>query len=418
MSSKLYKKLLLFLCYLFFTFNSFAQKNYIQGSIISLKGDTTNGFVNYRNWRENPTSIQFKKDVGAEITTYTPKDISAFEVSLANGKETYKAAKVTIESSSDIIDRMDRTPEFNNREDDLFLLLIYKGSYNLYSFEDQKLHFFIEYNNQIDELQSKNYLIEAKNTVTSNNQYKNQLSDLLKTCTQITITEINNLKYRGNELVKLLKKYDECNGLKSEEIATPENIKVGFGMIVATDFSNLSVKSDRQNFKTNSAGNFAVGFSFALKLPRNNRSSSFNLELLYRKYQFENNTENIIHDEYYYKYHYKFTGNYIKSNIMYRYQWNLAKLKPFINLGISQALALSTIDRSTTEKKFYSDISNYEDPIFPYERRHEQGINLGLGMNIYKVNIELRAETTNGFSPITRLKTSVNSLFLNLNYLF
>lgn len=418
MYCKFYKKQLLFLCGLLFTLTGFAQKNYNKGSIITLKGDTINGFIDYKNWRKNPSTIQFKKAKDVEAVAFTPKEILGFQVSLADREETYKAAKVMIESSSDLIDQMDEKREFNTREDDLFLLLILKGSYNLYCFEDQKLHFFIEHNSQIDELQSKIYLLKEKNNMVRNDQYKNQLSDLLKTCTKITNTEIESLKYRSSELVRILRKYDECNGLKSNATLKPEGIKLVFGFVIATDLSNLKIKSDQLDLKMNSAGNIAPGFSLTFKLPRNNKSSLFNFELLYRKYQFESKENKILDDNQHYKYHYKFTGNYIKSNIMYRHQWTLVKLQPFVNLGISQAFKLSDIDKSTTEKRFYSDFSNYADPIFTDERSYEQGINIGLGINMNKVNLELRAETTNGFSSIIKTNTSINSLFLNLNYLF
>ncbi|HTM99609.1 MAG TPA: hypothetical protein VL088_12730, partial [Pedobacter sp.] len=113
-----------------------------------------------------------------------------------------------------------------------------------------------------------------------------------------------------------------------------------------------------------------------------------------------------------------FVGNYAKVNFMYRYQFTAVKLKPFLNVGFSEAFKFSDIDRSTTEKKSYTAITTYKDPFILKEKSHEEGINLGVGINISKINIELRAESTNGYSHILNAKTSINSLFLNLNYIF
>jgi len=37
-----------------------AQSNYKPGFIVSLKGDTTYGFINYREWKLTPNQIDFK----------------------------------------------------------------------------------------------------------------------------------------------------------------------------------------------------------------------------------------------------------------------------------------------------------------------------------------------------------------------
>ncbi len=262
-------------------------------------------------------------------------------------------------------------------------------------------------------------MLKTQNAIAKNEHYKTELISLLKDCASISENEINKMEYRGSAFIKLLTKYDECKGIKSGEVSSTEKIKLLFGIVAATDYSKLKIKNGAGRDATiSSTGNFALGMSMAIRLPRNNGSSSFNIELLYRKYQFKNQSETIEGPDLSYTHNNKFEGSYLKNNIMYRYQFTLTKLKPFLNIGISQAFKLTDIDKTTTEKRFYSSISTYEDPFTSPERGYEQGINFGAGINVNKINIELRAETTNGFSSLQATKTSINSLYLNLNYIF
>ncbi len=407
-----------FLCttLLFCATSTLAQQNFIKGFTVSLNGDTTNGLVNYRNWRKNPTSIQFKKEANETPISYSAKEIASFGVNLAKGAEVYKAADVEIETSSNYLDHLDKQRAFNTKTDRLFLLKLFKGTYNLYAYENEKEHYFIENGDVITELKFKNYLSDKN--IKKNEEFKNQLANLFKACDKITEAEILDLTYSEQALVKILKKYDQCTNVKSEHLQATEKAKLSLAGILASDITRLKIsKSNGREADMTSLGNFAIGIAIELKLPRNNRSSSFNIEVLYRRYKFEERVDYIVDNEYHFKHHNYLVGNYAKSNFMYRYQLTLVKLKPFLNVGLSHAFKLSKIDRSTTEKKSSTGVYHYKDPFLLDERGHEQGINLGIGVNINKINIELRAESTNGYSPFQNAKVSVNSLFLNLNYI-
>src|SRR6478672_6008560 len=136
-------KTTLLLC-LFFLSNSLsAQKNFTNGFIVSLKGDTTRGLINYNNWRKNPNSISFKSIDAATANTYGAEDISAFGVNIGAKTELYKAAKVKIENSAETIDKMDQTRQFDETQANIFLLKLYAGTYSLYSYTNEKEHLFI-----------------------------------------------------------------------------------------------------------------------------------------------------------------------------------------------------------------------------------------------------------------------------------
>ncbi len=73
--SKIRKSLFLSL-FCLLSLNVLAQENLVTGFIVSLKGDTTHGLINYKNWRQNPKTIQFKASNQIESSTYTPQNIS------------------------------------------------------------------------------------------------------------------------------------------------------------------------------------------------------------------------------------------------------------------------------------------------------------------------------------------------------
>jgi len=57
-----------------------AQVNYIPAKVVSINGDTLNGFINYQEWERSPVSIKFKTSENGKVINFRPRDISAFTV--------------------------------------------------------------------------------------------------------------------------------------------------------------------------------------------------------------------------------------------------------------------------------------------------------------------------------------------------
>jgi len=65
-----------------------AQSNYKPGYAITLKGDTLKGFINYKEWDENPSSIDFKSNLSDKTSQkLTTDDVKIFSIS---GYESYQ----------------------------------------------------------------------------------------------------------------------------------------------------------------------------------------------------------------------------------------------------------------------------------------------------------------------------------------
>jgi hypothetical protein len=81
---KNYTKLLFFV--LLAPLSVIAQSNYRPGYVVTLKGDTIKGFIDYREWNSNPGAIDFKTDLAGKDKKYTPQDLSFFSIT---GQESY-----------------------------------------------------------------------------------------------------------------------------------------------------------------------------------------------------------------------------------------------------------------------------------------------------------------------------------------
>ena len=59
-------KYLIFILLFAVCFSGFSQTNYQKGFIVSNSGDTTRGFINYKEWGKNPEHISFKTSDDAD----------------------------------------------------------------------------------------------------------------------------------------------------------------------------------------------------------------------------------------------------------------------------------------------------------------------------------------------------------------
>jgi hypothetical protein len=73
---KYQNKLLLF--FFLLPFFSLAQTNYKPGYVVTLKGDTLRGFIDYKEWIKNPKYISFKNTPGnREVESFSPQSANA-----------------------------------------------------------------------------------------------------------------------------------------------------------------------------------------------------------------------------------------------------------------------------------------------------------------------------------------------------
>ena len=66
-----------------------AQSNYKPGYVVTSKGDTVKGLVDYQEWDANPETISFKKTIDAQSVKYGVNDISFFNIDKTDSYKRY-----------------------------------------------------------------------------------------------------------------------------------------------------------------------------------------------------------------------------------------------------------------------------------------------------------------------------------------
>lgn len=121
----------------------FAQSNYKPGYVVTLKGDTLKGFIDYREWDRTPDTIHFKKEVEDEtIAEYGPNDIVFFNVDRLESYQRYEGPISTDPTAPDQVG-IDRDTSFTTAI--VFFKVLERGkNVTLYSYKDKiKERFFM-----------------------------------------------------------------------------------------------------------------------------------------------------------------------------------------------------------------------------------------------------------------------------------
>jgi hypothetical protein len=126
----------LFTCLFLLPLFTLAQSNFKPGYVVTIKGDTLKGFIDYRGWDSNPDAISFKATAdGHDVKRNTVNDIDFFEIA---GVESYR--KGTCSVSKDITDltRLSSARDTSFDIKTVFLKVLQKGkNVTLYSFTDE-----------------------------------------------------------------------------------------------------------------------------------------------------------------------------------------------------------------------------------------------------------------------------------------
>ena len=122
---------------------SFAQSNYKPGYLVTLKGDTLRGFIDFQEWDSNPTAISFKSAFNdRNHQSFSVNDISYFNVNdLAAYKKYTCAISMDETNTAHLVSGRDTSYKIET----VFLKILQKGNnVELYSYTDGlKTRFYI-----------------------------------------------------------------------------------------------------------------------------------------------------------------------------------------------------------------------------------------------------------------------------------
>lgn len=165
---------------------------YKEGYILSLKGDTTKGFLLVQIAPNASEKCIFKQTVDGNPSTFLPGEIAGYRY--VNGKY-YISKEIKVDSATKKV---------------VFLEFLIKGTASVYYYVDNEMeHYYIEKSpggfTELTE-KEKTYLDEDGRTYISPSQYKGKLAYILQDCPSIR-NEIQNTKLSHKSLIKLTKDY-------------------------------------------------------------------------------------------------------------------------------------------------------------------------------------------------------------------
>lgn len=225
---------------------SYAQGNYKPGYIVTVRGDTLTGFIDYREWNSTPKSINFKTTVAdAKLHQYTPADVIFFTI---NGLETYIRYSGPVTMDATEVDHMTHFRDTGMRTVTVFFRVLQKGkNLTLYSYTDElKSRFYISEapDNRIKELGYRLYYNYSGNDVSgqkgvtvTENTYMKQLFALANKYEALNDNlqwDIEHAGYNTDDLLPIVSKinhiskteYEKANALKGPAF----NVFVGAGL--------------------------------------------------------------------------------------------------------------------------------------------------------------------------------------------
>lgn len=125
----------------FFPLFAKAQTNFKPGYVVTLKGDTVKGSVDYKEWNKTPIEIRFKPDNSNTVTNYAPANVLAFGVT---NNVHYRSFLVPISKSEETFSRLSNGVDTTFATENAFLKIITQGkNVTLYTYNDNKLILFV-----------------------------------------------------------------------------------------------------------------------------------------------------------------------------------------------------------------------------------------------------------------------------------
>lgn len=219
-----------------------AQKNFQAGYVVTLKGDTIKGFIDYKEWNFTPTRILFKSsDNNSDQKEYSASDISFFQII---GKEAYRRSIVKISLHPAKLSNIGGR-DTSWKTDTVFLKVLYAGKVGLLSYEDNiKERFYIleQGMEQPEELLIREYIREGSMSLVSENIYKARLKATMYAMNRYSddlSKRIEGAAYEIRELKKIVQLLNRGDG---KELALEEKSRTQW-------FAGIGIQSDNLNFK-------------------------------------------------------------------------------------------------------------------------------------------------------------------------
>ncbi len=282
------KKNLLFILIVILSANCYSQIIYEKGYYIDNSGNKVDCLIKNVDWKDNPTSFEYKLTENSDkniATLNTVKEFGVYNIFK------YTKQTVNIDRSSSIVSELSNDKYVSFNEEELFLKVLVEGKASLYSFVEGNIirYFYNKDHSDIEQLVYKKYLTDD-NQIGENTRYKQQLWNDLK-CESIKVSKVEKLKYSKNRLIDFFIDYNECNNQDFTNYETKVKQDL-FNLNIRPGFKSSSLYVDNSKTKSRDAdfGNksgFRIGLEAEVILPFNKNKWAIIFEPTYQDYKAE-----------------------------------------------------------------------------------------------------------------------------------
>lgn len=208
---------LLFSCLI--NLNIFGQIKFEKGYFIDNTDQNIMCYIRNMDWENNPKNFQYKTPDG----TLFKADVSNVKEFGIDSGATYVRvnAKIDHTLADKFFINSNRNPNWVQEE--VFLKVLVKGDLSLLVYK-QNFHrqFYYQRADSIVEPLVHKYYYNENGVVSANFGYRQQLWNNLK-CKEINLEYVSNLKYHEEDLVRVVKKYNDCRS--NDSTITPKTEK-------------------------------------------------------------------------------------------------------------------------------------------------------------------------------------------------
>jgi len=404
----------------------YSQSIFLPAYVIDKKGDTLNGFIDYRNWANNPTRISFREDLNSPVKFLTPIDVKEFGVD----NEIYVGVIVDTEMSPVDLNRVGDDPAFRIVRDTLFLQAILRGDIGLYyrRNRDNIVNLYLKLDGEYVLLRYKKYytyderghLGAVRRLLTENKPFIGQLKIAMQDCPDINY-RIENTGYDLREMIRLFRYYYDC--IDSEIVFERERERgnLQFGLFLGGSSSTMNFTGDPFfNYLTRASFgpsfDLTAGVSLNLVFPRRFGRFSIPNEIQFTHYRMTGEFIDIRNPELYYHNFSELAFSYLKLNNLLRYNYLIQPFEAYINMGISNGLFVIEKNALRVDEYIYGIESTKEYKALNHPKKHEFGIIGGAGFVFNRISMEFRYENGTGISQYFGLKSRTQRIYFLLGY--
>lgn len=375
-----------------------AQSDFIEGSVITLNGDTLKGEINLRSNLKNSESCVFKDS--KTTTTYLPQDIKSYTV----GDDKYYLSK---------------TVKLNTDSTKLFLEVLVQGEASLYYLKDSGDDlFFIDQQERLTLLSNKETIIEKEDGTKYSKESKQYIGALLYTFRDAPklSSQIKNTAFYYKDLVTITDKYNKFRNPDSENYSKATKNVVYLEAGIGYSSGKYNIISLDEDLDINSA---TIGADFVFKPLKAHYIWDVTVGLYAMKYKCDDkvgaSSEN---DDSYHLVNIDYTA--LKVPIKVRYNFPLKKVQPFINAGIINSLALSNNSSLLDHRSEYTQREKGAE-ISKYQLFYTFGAGLKLHTQnknyfLFSANYEIKSQSLVSASELDDSK--INNLVFTIAYGF